>query len=167
MKSLIEDCIYQVLLNLKDDRKTLYKFLFVNRYFCKNAIPLLYHNSFGQEINQQQTYLLINTYLKCLDTKERTYLQQCINSSLPKEKEETLFEYGNYLEKLSIKDLIYSIESWLLFQLNEANNKFDKQQQRNLRRIFYEIDKETKLKIHATFFHMFMRKSIKLNYLEI
>src|ERR1044072_1757225 len=167
MKSLVEDCIYQILLNFKDDRTTLYKFLFVNRYFCKNAIPLLYHNSFGQEINQQQTYLLINTYLKCLDTKERAYLKQCINSSLPNETEETLFEYGNYLERLSIKDLIYSIESWLLFQLNEANNKFDKQQQRNLRLIFYDIDKETKLKIHATFFHMFMRKSIKLNYLEI
>src|SRR5581483_11655069 len=136
-------------------------------YFCKNTVPLLYHNSFEQEINQQQTYLLMNTYLKCLNAKERTYLQQCININLPNETEATLFEYGKYLEKLSIKDLIYSVESWLLFQLNEANNNFDIQQQKNLRRIFYEIDKETKLKIHATFFHMFIRKSVKLNYLEI
>src|ERR1051325_9179698 len=99
MTHLTEDCIYQILLKLKDDRTILYKFLFVNRYFCKNIVPLLYHNPFEQEINQQQTYLLMNTYLKCLDVKERTYLRQCINMSLPNETEATLFEYGKHLEK--------------------------------------------------------------------
>ncbi|CAI2186535.1 9100_t:CDS:2 [Funneliformis geosporum] len=168
MISLIEDCIYQVLQWLKEDRETLFNCLFVNSFFCKNFVPLLYSNPFGQELKYINEYFLISTFLKCLDAEEKNYLRQ-VNINLTDENEITLFEYETYLEKLSINDLTDTIRIWLMFLINDDEVFVGDKTSRYSRQFGTRSidDKETKLMVQATLFHMFTRKSRKIKSLEI
>src|SRR5256885_4644629 len=73
VSSLPNECFNNVLSFL--DRKTLYKCLFVNRYYCKFAIPLIWEEPyfFRSPINSS----LINTLLACLNEDEISSLIPC------------------------------------------------------------------------------------------
>ena len=92
ISSLPDECFSDVLSYL--DRKTLYKCLFVNRYFCKITIPLIWREPF---INWRKKIKIssIHTLLACLNEDE-------ISSLIPyaikfNNNQSPLFEYGKYL----------------------------------------------------------------------
>src|SRR5688572_19042839 len=70
--SLPDECFSDVLSFL--DGKTLYKCLFINRYCCKFAIPLIWKEPFfGPSTNSS----LVTTLLGCLNEDEISSLIPC------------------------------------------------------------------------------------------
>ncbi|GBB87711.1 hypothetical protein RclHR1_01420014 [Rhizophagus clarus] len=53
--------------------KELYKCLFVNKFWCANAIIILWKNPINQEINPKS---LITTYISCLNEESKMILQK-------------------------------------------------------------------------------------------
>src|SRR4051812_9751647 len=113
-QALTEDCIIGILANLQDDRSTLYKCLFVNRLFCRTIIPTLYKKPFDKTKDHLHYYLLINTFLSCLNEEEKLYLTQ--NEIYIKNETKTLFEYGRYIERFFYTDLIISLDYWFSYK---------------------------------------------------
>src|SRR5437763_7116287 len=95
ISSLPNECFSDVLSYL--DKKSLYKCLFVNRYFCKITIPLIWREPFvyWNRVNISS----INTLLACLNEDEISSLIPCaINFNNNKSP---LFEYGKFIIKFS------------------------------------------------------------------
>ncbi|CAG8583672.1 13723_t:CDS:1 [Dentiscutata heterogama] len=83
----------------------LYKYLFVNRFWCRCIIPILWRRP---RIDAR----VIRTYLSCLNYDElKTLIPFRIN--LPANKPSPLFEYGMFLEVIKLSDINRSIKSWL------------------------------------------------------
>src|SRR3954447_21941444 len=97
ISSLPNECFNDVLSFL--DKKTLYKCLLVNRYYCKFAIPLIWEKPFIESIHKYLKPSLINTLLACLNEDEISSLIPCVikfnNDQSP------LFEYGKFVKKFS------------------------------------------------------------------
>src|SRR4051794_12006895 len=89
---LPNECFSNILSFL--NKTSLYKCLFVNRYYCKFSIPLIWRDPFIEPI----TISLINTLLTCLNEDEISSLIPCAiefnNNQSP------LFEYGNFIRKI-------------------------------------------------------------------
>src|SRR2546423_14958808 len=115
ISSLPNECFNNVLSFL--DRKTLYKCLFVNRYYCKFAIPLIWEEPFFiSPINSS----LINTLLACLNEDEISSLIPCAikfyNVQSP------LFEYGKFVRKFSHGSCVKRIRDWLKLSYCEGRD---------------------------------------------
>ncbi|KAF0447713.1 hypothetical protein F8M41_002750 [Gigaspora margarita] len=83
----------------------LYKYLFVNRFWCRCIIPILWRRP---RIDAR----VIRTYLSCLNYDElKTLIPFQIN--LPANNPPPLFEYGKFLETIKISDINKSVKSWL------------------------------------------------------
>src|SRR5437763_10349791 len=101
ISSLPYECFSDILSYL--DGKTLYKCLFVNRYFCKYTIPLIWRDPFESikwdytNNRNRSNISLINTLLSCLDEDEISslipYAINLHNNQFP------LFEYGKFIKK--------------------------------------------------------------------
>src|SRR4051812_30455060 len=78
------------------DRVSLYKCLFVNRYYCKFSIPLIWRDPFIAPKPNELS--LINTLLSCLNEDEISSLIPCVinfnNNRSP------LFKYGKFVKKI-------------------------------------------------------------------
>ena len=83
------------------DDKTLHKCLFVNRYWCRLSViilwrkPFKYYNCGNIQLNTKYS-TVINTLLSCLDENEISSLIPCrlnFNNQTP------LFEYGKFIKK--------------------------------------------------------------------
>jgi hypothetical protein len=156
---LTDDCIYHILNYLQNNRFTLFNCLLVNRFWSKVTIPLLYANPFSRLKDGNKT-LIINTFLLCLNEEERNYLikqnnnHKKLNPKLFQKNEiKLIYEYPNYIKKLS-KFLIYNaIDHWYRQQIKvtTCNN----------------LNDNMSLFIKATFYHMFLRKSDYIIDLEI
>src|SRR2546423_1652764 len=106
ISSLLDECFSDVLSFL--DKKSLYKCLFINRYFCKFTIPLIWREPFkwGRE-----NLSLINTLLSYLNEDEISSLIPCAikfnNNQSP------LFEYGQFIRKFNHGSCVYNIMTLL------------------------------------------------------
>src|SRR5438045_7830875 len=75
-------------------KKTLFTFLFVNKYWSENVVPILWHNPFGELFIPQASirrtpsrdpsvcYKLLRTYIDCLDSDEYYFLFSKLNPLL-------------------------------------------------------------------------------------
>jgi hypothetical protein len=135
---LPDECFNDVLFFL--DYKTLYKCLFVNRYYCKFSIPLIWRDPFIPPIPNK--YSLINTLISCLNEEEisslRTYDIIKFNYQTP------LFEYGRFIRKIDHDYCVNHINSWL-----KSSNKNRNQD--------YKVRKLT-----SVIYNMIMRKGSNL-----
>src|SRR6266487_6933939 len=111
--SLPDECFSDVLSYL--DGKTLYKCLFVSRYFCKFTIPLIWREPFI-ETNFSECFSLINTLLSCLNEDEISSLIPCAikfnNNQSP------LFEYGKFIRKFNHDPCVQHIATLLKLKNN-------------------------------------------------
>src|SRR6266542_5194438 len=71
------ECMQEIFKHVQAQGFGLYSCLLVNRYWCKNIIPLLWSRPF-EVLSSENRYKLIHTYLACLDRED--YLS--LNSSL-------------------------------------------------------------------------------------
>lgn len=113
---LPNDCIYDILKYLKNDRTTLFKCLFVNRVWCKETVPLLYANPFDN-YGGKNHYLIIWTLILCFDEKEILQLKNFLctepyNININPEYK-PLFEYTKYLENVNSVKIMDLIVTWI------------------------------------------------------
>lgn len=110
MQSILPyDCIADILRFLRDDKKTLYECLFVDRNFCQLTVPLLWSRPFEKE-NMKKSYIIINTLVTCLKEKEKLQLMKEFNDSI--EIKTALFDYASYIKGFDYQNFEYAIKKW-------------------------------------------------------
>src|SRR3989442_634042 len=101
--SLPSECISNVLSFLENE--TLYKCLFVNRYWCKLSVIKLWREPFKQKPDA----VVINTLLACLNEDEISSLIPCaINFN----NQTSLFGYGKFIRKINHGYCVEHILTW-------------------------------------------------------
>src|SRR5579859_513145 len=70
---LPNDCIYHILKYLQKDYLTLFNCLLVNRFWCKETVPLLYTNPFSK-----YNHLIIPTLILCFSKSEILQLKNLL-----------------------------------------------------------------------------------------
>jgi hypothetical protein len=110
--SLPEDCTYEIIQQLPEETSILYKFLFVNRFWCKCIVSILWKYPFNK-INDDRIKhaCLINTYLGCLDEEEKSNIERDHCFKLPS-TEKPFFNYAKYLIKFTINELDSLVRTW-------------------------------------------------------
>src|ERR1044072_2731171 len=107
LPSLPIECLINIFFFL--DRKSLYKCLFVSRFYCKLSIPRIWKNPFRPNCTPKSSSV-INTLLACLNEDEISFLIPCainFNNQSP------LFEYGRFVRKIDHRYFIDYIITWL------------------------------------------------------
>jgi Leucine-rich repeat (LRR) protein len=121
------ECMLEIFKHVQaQDSAGLYSCLLVNRYWCKNIVPLLWSRPF-EGLSTENRYKLIRTYLACLDRED--YLN--LNSSLQlygikiPEIRPPLFNYPMCLEEFSYKQLEMAVHSTIHIWYNINHHKQD------------------------------------------
>src|SRR6266542_3716334 len=110
MQSILPyDCIKDILRFLRDDKKTLYDCLFVDRNFCQLVVQLLWSRHFEKE-KMKKSYIIINTLVACLEEREKQRLIKEFNDSI--EIKPALFDYASYIKGFDYQNFEYSIKKW-------------------------------------------------------
>src|SRR6266496_5120426 len=109
LPSLPDECFSDILSFL--DNKSLYKCLFVNRFYCKLSIPIIWKEPFRPIYVKPKFPLVINTLLICLNENEITSL---IPYKIVFPSNQTpLFEYGKYVRRIDQDFVKQNIITWL------------------------------------------------------
>ncbi|GES80954.1 hypothetical protein GLOIN_2v637630 [Rhizophagus clarus] len=109
LSSLPDECFDDILSFL--DNKSLYKCLFVNRFYCKLSIPIIWKEPFRPIYAKPKFPLVINTLLICLNEDEISSLIP-YKIDFPRNKP-PLFEYGKYVRKIDQDFVKQNIITWL------------------------------------------------------
>jgi hypothetical protein len=134
---LLTECLGNILL---------YKCLFVNRYYCKITIPMIWRDPFNKKISIPINCSLIKALLACLDEDE---ISSLIPSAINLNTRPPLFEYGEFIRKINHDCFVEHVRT-LLESLN-GNDNTD-----------YEVQK-----LIDSIYNMIFRKSSVLQEFEI
>ncbi|PKC08677.1 hypothetical protein RhiirA5_416613 [Rhizophagus irregularis] len=105
LPNLNPDILLEIVRELKDNRGSLFNFLFVNKFFCEVAVSVLWRNPFRYKVN---SYSIIQTYIKLFNEEERDEIDEFYN-----EQEKPLhFQYGKYLKVFKLEEIKNAIGSW-------------------------------------------------------
>jgi hypothetical protein len=143
------ECMQQILKYVDDQENGLYSCLLVNKYWCKNVLPILWASPFQgsfiishwvlatsnlkstlskKAINQLNNYKIIDTFISCLDNKEFNYLNSLfqkfysINFRISKKP---LINYSSFLQELSYNEFENTIYIYLM---RKFKDKYKEQQ---------------------------------------
>src|SRR5947208_1286152 len=117
---LNDDCIYYIIKSLQNSsHSTLFNLLLVVRFWCKVAIPLLYKISFSK-LKDKSKILIIQTFLLCLNEKEKNYLtkqnnihNKTLNLNLFQSNVlKPIFEYSKYIKQLPENEIYGAVDHW-------------------------------------------------------
>jgi hypothetical protein len=143
MSSLNKDILFLIFEELREDSKSLFSCLMVNRLWCENAIPILWRNPWCYNginySNKSSLFIIIAHYLfdniKEYITNQKIQLPLAIQQSL-------LFDYLSYCRSINVNtiDSVISIGSSL------GHNQFFIQQE---------------------FYYLFMKKCPELKYFDM
>src|SRR6266536_767100 len=70
MKILKADCLLEVLKNLRNEHSTLYSCSLVNKLWCHQTIPILWHKPFNDKITEKKRITIIRTCITCFEEHE-------------------------------------------------------------------------------------------------
>src|SRR2546430_1916226 len=102
MWSLNNDVLFLIFKELKDDKKSLYSCLLVNRTWCITAVPILWKNpeTYDELLSMNK---LFNVILLNLSEDSRDILKNLgINNPLTEKYKPPLFNYTNFLKYLDL-----------------------------------------------------------------
>src|SRR6266542_6421300 len=116
---LPNECISKIFyfLNIQN----LYKCLYVNRNWCRLAIPEIWRDPFAVYDHSNKPVILVNTLIKCFNEEEISLIPYTIN--FPKNKHSPLFEYGKYIRTISQHQLELNVLEWFK-AFNNTNTDF-------------------------------------------
>ena len=118
MWCLNKDVLLLIFEELKDDGKTLYSCLLVNRTWCVTAVPILWKN-LERITNINSKRILVDVILLHLSEESRDFLKnQGINNLITKTYQRPLFNYINFWKYLDLS----IIESMILSNNIEKSN---------------------------------------------
>ncbi|CAG8638922.1 1581_t:CDS:1 [Dentiscutata erythropus] len=154
--ALPNDIIYDILPQLHDDMRTLYRCLLVNRLWCRITVPILWCRPFTISskpfTNKHRTSrtLIIQTYVSCLNQDELAYLIPYRIDFL--DIRPTLFPYEKYLQELSDNAIDKGVKGWF--------------QGKKLTFPFVEYDHRAEALTYSLW-RMFMRQCVKIQSVSI
>jgi hypothetical protein len=132
LPSLPIECFINIFFFL--DRKSLYKCLFVSRFYCKLSIPRIWKNPFRPNCTPKSS--AINTLLACLNEDEISFLIPCtinFNNQSP------LFEYGRFVRKFDQSYFVDYIITWLESTNEPVDENYDCRIQKLIDVIYHTI----------------------------
>ncbi|CAI2174516.1 17819_t:CDS:2 [Funneliformis geosporum] len=113
----------EIFSNFKRDIKTLHSCLFVNRFFSRLAIPLLWSTPFEHiDLDNPKAPLIISTYISSLVDEDKSYLNV---SGIPVGSPATpFFPYPEYLTSFNSRAFQILVDKWLqlIDPLNYSTN---------------------------------------------
>ncbi|CAB4478952.1 hypothetical protein RhiirA1_475266 [Rhizophagus irregularis] len=127
---LNSDIILEIIKNSKDNTGSLFNFLFVNKYFSKVAVSVLWENPFKYRnllSRDSQNYSIIQTYINFFNEEECNEINQIFKNinevfKFNNEQEKSLrFHYGKYLKEFNFQVTRKAIDSWYSI-FKEKNN---------------------------------------------
>src|SRR5438046_9663928 len=106
------DCIVEILEYLRNDNKSLFSNLFVNRTWCQLIIPLLWCRPFDI-----RNTMIVETLILCLSKPEKSALIEKMSGirklSNFNVENSPLFDYPLYVRGLDYRKLEFLIENWV------------------------------------------------------
>src|SRR6266498_1625511 len=103
MLRLNEDVLILIFKELKNDKKSLYSCLLVNRTWCVTAVPILWKNPGQYCITDNSKNILFNTIFSHLSEESRDILKnQGINDHLTEIYQHPSFNYINFWKYLNL-----------------------------------------------------------------
>ncbi|GBC02663.1 hypothetical protein RclHR1_04740006 [Rhizophagus clarus] len=150
----LPELINEIIQYFRDDYKTLHSCIFVNRLWCRLAIPLLWEDPFSKDYPKY--YRFIDIYLHQLKESDKVKLNEHgINSRLYSSN--TLFNYASFIRHLDTHKVYNSVESWIVTL--ETSKKSYSIQNTNLAplpnfinliyRLLFQIFIENKANLHS------------------
>ncbi|CAG8472222.1 9206_t:CDS:1 [Ambispora gerdemannii] len=116
---LNENVLYEIFKHLETDYKSLLSCVLVCRFWCQSALPLYWADPF-QHLNHK---LIVSSYIRCLDSGERTVL---FNNEVGSAR----YNYANYLKSLRMGTLYTAVEKWVEYdEVRRSRRQCRKQQQ--------------------------------------
>ncbi|PKK57983.1 hypothetical protein RhiirC2_797049 [Rhizophagus irregularis] len=118
----LPELINEIIQYFHYDYKTLHSCIFVNRLWCRLAIPLLWEDPFSIEF--PKNYYFIEIYLNNLNDDDKVKLNEYIihNELFPLN---TLFNYPRFIKHLDAYKVSNSIEKWYeIIELILQNRNF-------------------------------------------
>ncbi|PKY31167.1 hypothetical protein RhiirB3_448645 [Rhizophagus irregularis] len=123
----------EIIQYFKKDLTTLYSCIFVNRLWCRLAIPLLWENPFSIPT---KNYRCIEIYLSYLNDDNKTKFNEyeIINNLLPSNT--LLFNYPSFIKCLNLGTIYISTKEWVCTLLDDDREKLEELVYRSLFEIF-------------------------------
>ncbi|PKK68054.1 hypothetical protein RhiirC2_713669 [Rhizophagus irregularis] len=124
LPNLNPDILLEIVRELKDNRGSLFNFLFVNKFFCEVAVSVLWRNPFRYKVN---SYSIIQTYIKLFNEEEQNEIKETLDKSFKfnNEREKQLhFQYGKYLKVFKLEEIKNAIKSWCI-RLKNRRRDYD------------------------------------------
>ncbi|CAB4485672.1 unnamed protein product [Rhizophagus irregularis] len=124
LPNLNPDILLEIVRKLKDNRGSLFNFLFVNKFFCEVAVSVLWRNPFRYKVG---SYSIIQTYIKLFNEEEQNEIKETLDKSFKfnNEREKQLhFQYGKYLKVFKLEEIKNAIKSWCI-RLKNRQRDYD------------------------------------------
>ncbi|KAF0488613.1 hypothetical protein F8M41_022240 [Gigaspora margarita] len=137
MISLPTECLFKIFNNLRNDYKSLFFSLLVNRQWCRIIVPILWSEPTVHFGNRK----LIKIFLLTLNTEEQTSLIPFKIAFQNYQK--PLFEYTSYIT--SVSDCLYNgIKNWLRHERHEIDCRLENAIKCSLISMFLRTSKNLK-----------------------
>ncbi|GBB86050.1 hypothetical protein RclHR1_01250013 [Rhizophagus clarus] len=108
----IPEITSKIIQYLQNDFLALQSCIFVNRLWCRIAIPLLWEDPFSKKVKLPKNHNIIEISLHKLNDNDRARLNKYgINNELFSLN--TLFNYPSFIKCLNTSAFVYSIKKWI------------------------------------------------------
>src|SRR3954451_9693819 len=74
--SIPAECLQEIFEHLQDDEFSLHSILLVNRFWCKNVLPILWRQPFYLCAKKGASPKLVETYIQCMDNESKCRLKR-------------------------------------------------------------------------------------------
>ncbi|CAG8554994.1 1674_t:CDS:1 [Funneliformis caledonium] len=111
-----DDCLYEILEYLEDDKVALHSCLLVNRLWCRASVKILWRNVWNYPFDHHNPYKvelsIINTLVSCLPDESKELLYKSIGIVIPPWK--PMMNYASFCKDLSIHEIGSMVEKVLI-----------------------------------------------------
>lgn len=148
------ECFKQILYLL--DNTALFQCLFLNRYYCRVVIPIIWQDPFVKKIATFISCSLIYTILACLDEDE---ILSLIPNPIKLNNQPPLFAYGEFIKKINHDCLVEHVRTAL--ETSNGNDNLDCGVQKLVNSIYQMIFRK------STTFQEFEANVTQKNYVDL
>ncbi|CAG8457879.1 1259_t:CDS:1 [Acaulospora colombiana] len=117
IKPIPTECLQEIFEHLQDDECSLFTILQVNRFWCKNVVPILWRNPFELCSKRGGSPNLVETLISCMDIEARNRLKRdCKPLKRKFSRSPPSFNYSSYLRRLTTSDLWEAVLLWVSYK---------------------------------------------------
>ena len=122
----LPEMTYYIIRYLKNDLKSLYSCIFVNRFWCRVAIPILWEDPFSTEWRNKFLHHFLDIYFLFLSDEDKMgtkeFRRYKISHRMNSFSFKPLFNYPSFIKTLNTFQLELHVINWLTF-IQESSNR--------------------------------------------